>query len=371
MQAKKNEILNEGTSASTKNDSALDFLEHYVRKYAVTSLPKVPYWEVLEKEKDILAPEEVPKEYQLPFWKGLFRANLYDLHPLKTKFLNLMHKIHYLDNQWLKTGYRQMPNKSMINSFSSMFSLSNEFVNIWSHFIPGLIWIAIFFMMIYYRIMGAEFLGLKPEMPFMDWFVFLFHAIGSIDCMMSSTFFHSVRAHSIWGYHFSLYFDFNGIVALVGTANVLVTYYEFRCYPVLRAVVLVYQAIYFIINMLIIPFINKYRYTNFRTFIFFIFGATAGAVMFTKLVILQWGQYPNDKFKTLPGLTNTYIMVLISLVIRTLKYPERSFPKIFDIFGASHQWFHFLTGAVPFYVLYSYVQNYNKGNFDYCLIKKN
>lgn len=108
------------------------------------------------------------------------------------------------DNQYILTGYRPMSN-SLMKSFTSIFAVHNETVNIWTHLVPGLLLLCV---------LGAILSGKPPignlvndvrqwialEYPSatrVDGIVLLVFLVGATLMFTASWTYHTVSNHSL------------------------------------------------------------------------------------------------------------------------------------------------------------------------------
>ena len=129
------------------------------------------------------------------------------------------------DNEYILGHYRPTSN-SHWKSVSSLGYLHNQTVNIYSHLLPALAFLAIAFL-----ILDKQFdASYDPE----DRRLLAFFLTGAICCLSSSAYFHLSRNHSPEVVQIWLTMDFFGIVSLiVGTAFPL-AYYSYPCYRTTR-----------------------------------------------------------------------------------------------------------------------------------------
>jgi hypothetical protein len=52
-------------------------------------------------------------------------------------YKSFLHALMHDDTPFIHTGYRKMPINSIWRSFLSVFTIHNDTMNFWTHFIPG------------------------------------------------------------------------------------------------------------------------------------------------------------------------------------------------------------------------------------------
>jgi adiponectin receptor len=241
-----------------------------------------------------------------------------------------------------------MPVQSLTKCIRSMFTLHNDLLNIWTHLIPGLYFL--------YLALASDAEMAKLDINLEDRIVFTGYLICATITMLMSAGYHTFRAHSHDAYNFCLACDLRGIVLLVSGANMLTISQALKYFDYWRHFYNLLNASMLLALLLWIPYMVKHRLSNQRTVYFSVFSFVAIIAWLHRFTLLA------DHHHLLPRIYNyvdhyesgwhhfnviviCYVMPAVGLVIRNLKYPERKFPYIFDIFGASHQIFHVITAG--------------------------
>lgn len=236
-----------------------------------------------------------------------------------------------------------------------MFTLHNDLLNIWTHLLPGLYFI--------YLVITSNNEMSSLHINYEDRLVFTGYLVCATVTMLLSAGYHTFRAHSDSAYHFCLACDLRGIVLLVGGANMLTISQDLKYFWYWRHFYNLLNFSMLLALFLWIPYMVKHRLSNQRTIYFTVYSFIAVIVWTHRFLLLH------DYHHTLPKLSNyvdhyesgwhhfstiiiCYFCAGFGLVIRNLKYPERKFPYLFDIFGSSHQIFHVIT-AFGAYLNYS------------------
>lgn len=131
------------------------------------------------------------------------------------------------DNEYILTGYR--PSTSYAATLSSLTFLHNETCNIYTHLLGALIllFIALFFLR---HLSNLE----SPTVSATDYLMFLIFFSSAKFCLLCSTAFHLLGAHSQPAEQFWHRMDLLGIVGVTVGTFVPGIYYVFGCEPSLQ-----------------------------------------------------------------------------------------------------------------------------------------
>lgn len=135
----------------------------------------------------------------------------------------------YKDNNFVIHGYRQVSNSVRI-CFESWFYLHNETVNIFSHLIPAVYFLAAQVLIFHY------FEVHYPKSSTVDRLVFAFFTLNVAACFLMSSTYHTLMNHSDYLSHFFLKLDFLGIVVHTIGNFWSGIYVAFYCEPTLQKV---------------------------------------------------------------------------------------------------------------------------------------
>jgi adiponectin receptor len=128
------------------------------------------------------------------------------------------------DNHYILSGYRH-PSNSYAGSFSSIFSLHNESVNIWTHLLGSLVAL-ITATSIYFTILPRFEMATNEDVV-----VFGCYFFGAVVCLGMSATFHTISNHSEAVQKFGNRLDYIGIVVLIWGSFVPAIYYGFSAEP--------------------------------------------------------------------------------------------------------------------------------------------
>ena len=237
----------------------------------------------------------------------------------------------------------------------SIFTFHNDTLNIWTHLVPGLYFAYLAF------VTNAEMVRLNTKIE--DRLVFVGYLVLATVTMLVSAGYHTWRSHSASVYHFCLACDLRGIVLLLYGANMLCISQAMKYFDFWRGFYNLLNFAFTVALSLWVPYMVKHRLSNQRTIYFTVFSFVAVMVWTHRFALLfehhhtlpqikNYADHYESSWHHFYTLVISYACAGIGLVIRNLKYPERGFPFLFDIFGASHQLFHIIT-AIGAYLNYS------------------
>lgn len=132
------------------------------------------------------------------------------------------------DNAFILSGYRQS-HGSYAHSFRSLFYLHNESVNIWSHLLGAIVFLASAAYVD--RVVRPRYESASSA----DVLVFACFFGGAVVCLGMSATYHTLSNHSDTVSKWGNKLDYTGIVALIVGSYVPALYYGFFCLPNLMA----------------------------------------------------------------------------------------------------------------------------------------
>lgn len=128
----------------------------------------------------------------------------------------------YQDSKDIRHGYRPVSN-SAVSCLKSLGYLHNETVNIYSHLIPAILFLAGEGLLLWY------FHVKYPNASVGDQLVFVLWVLSATICMGLSAGFHTLMNHSECTSQLWLQFDFMGILILIFGDFVSLVYLGFYC----------------------------------------------------------------------------------------------------------------------------------------------
>ncbi|KAI0110569.1 hemolysin-III channel protein-like protein Izh2 [Hypoxylon sp. NC0597] len=209
-------------------------------------------------------------------------------------------------------------------------------INVFSHIIGALVFLAL--PMYVFRT------EVPPRYKFAtmtDIFVCSTYFLGVGICFTFSTLFHTFMCHSETVYSLGIKLDYQGILLLIWGANVPLIYYSMPCD-------LGGQVAYWTLNTALAglcslatfhPSIGGPHLGHVRAGLFATFGfCSVIAPIF--IGILKHGFEQQSRRVGLGWIGATALCDGIGVVCYAMKFPERWYPRTFDLFGASHQVMH-------------------------------
>ncbi|KAH6871674.1 mPR-like GPCR protein [Thelonectria olida] len=242
------------------------------------------------------------------------------------------------DNAFIRSGYYQI-RPSYLHSLRSLFYLHNESVNIWSHLVGAIV--AVAGSLYLYYIIGPRYDSAMPS----DVLVFACFIGGAVLCLGMSATFHAVLDHS-------QELDYTGIIALIVGSFVPALYYGFFCKPTLLTA---YLCLICLLGTgcATVSWVEQFRTPKWRPYraVIFIGLGLSGLIPIIHGVAIYGYKGLEDRISV------TWIIIhgamyIFGAVLYAARWPERSFPGAFDIWGSSHQIFHMfvlLAAAMHFY----------------------
>ena len=255
-------------------------------------------------------------------------------------------------NPHILRGYRFSETK--LDCVRSLFAVSNETVNIWSHFIGLIIVLAIAF----YFYPTSEHFALSTKADIFVAAVFFFAAC---KCLVCSTMWHTMNSISSQTLleRFACV-DYTGISLLVAASILTTEYTAFYCEPISRWVYMSFTAILGI-GGVILPWDPTFNRSDmaWARVGFYVSLAGTGFLPVIQLTLtrgMMWALY------FYAPITKSVLMYLCGALLYAAKVPERFFPGCFDYFGGSHNIWHFaVLGGILFH--YSAMQSFFAGAF--------
>jgi len=242
-------------------------------------------------------------------------------------------------NPYILSGYRALltANECLV----SLFFLSNEFCNVWSHLVGFACFAA---CSIYDQAIAIDASGGGEA----DKKVFLVFHVACQLCMLFSAFYHTFNCHLERGVITTfLSMDLLGIISAILGCYIVGLYYILHCHSFLMKL---YMLISSIVIVGSVPVVTSKRYMSSE-------GSFLRALHLSSIVlmgflpIVNWLLVSDTKeiSKIFPGILNLYVLLGTALCFFTTKFPEVCKPGFFDTFGHSHTLWHVM---ITFALLY-------------------
>ncbi|KAI1828544.1 hemolysin-III channel protein Izh2 [Xylaria intraflava] len=240
------------------------------------------------------------------------------------------------DNAFILSGYRPASN-SYLSSLLSIFSVHNESVNIWTHAVGSLLLVPLAVLYMY-----AEIAPRYPSAGPADELVFAFFLGGAALCLGMSAAYHALSNHSEAVAKWGNKLDYSGIVCLIVGSYVPALYYGFFCKPVLMSVY-IYGISLLGVGCGVVSWVEKFRtplWRPYRAAMFVGLGISGVVPVCHGLVI--YGYRPLCERMGLDWILLQGALYIFGAFLYAVRWPERTSPGTFDIWGHSHQLFHIL-----------------------------
>ncbi|KAK0648587.1 hemolysin-III channel protein-like protein Izh2 [Cercophora newfieldiana] len=237
-------------------------------------------------------------------------------------------------NHYIESGYRPTA-ESIWHCLHSLTYLHNETVNIVSHAIGAVI----FFVLPFY-IFNTEIPPRYAVATFTDKVVCSAYFLGVAVCFVFSVGFHIFFNHSPRLFSMGQKLDFQGVVLLMWGANVPLIYYSFICDPELQ--IRYWLLITFLaICCSVTTFQPRFSNPHLRHWRAAIFGSLALSTFIPVFHgLFKYGYEVHQNRIALPWILLTLLFNSLGAAAYASKFPERLYPRRFDLFGASHQIMH-------------------------------
>ncbi|KAI1200179.1 hemolysin-III channel protein-like protein Izh2 [Nemania serpens] len=256
---------------------------------------------------------------------------------LKSKLVRLVEVPAWMhQGQFIERAYRKQQD-SFYGCFKSLWYIHNETVNIWSHLIVGVfflamaIWAAIPALHGDYAFKRADLLALQT------------YLIGAAVCCLFSAFYHCVSCHSEHVSRRCLKLDYLGIASNITSTCVSATYFGLYEQPQLAniyiTVILACGLLAF--GSMLDPGADGHRAAQFRAAVFIALGASGFAPIIHAAISPRL---------TLDGFSLGHVVAqsavyLTGTAFYIFRIPEKHWRGTFDVWGASHQLFHILVSV--------------------------
>jgi len=243
-------------------------------------------------------------------------------------------------NPYILRGYRFSETK--LGCVRSVFDVSNELANIWSH---GLGLLLVLAVALYFYPASVNFhLSTKTDV-----FIAAVFFFAACQCLACSTIWHTMNSIADAELISSLAcVDYTGISLLVAASIMTTEYTAFYCDPVSRWVYLCTTAVLGLAGVVLAwhPRFNDSDMAWARVAFFVGLSATGGLPLLqlslTRGVWFVWEFYSPIAMSLLVYLSGAFVYAS--------KVPERWFPGMFDYFGGSHNLWHIaVLGGILFH----------------------
>ncbi|ORX78535.1 HlyIII-domain-containing protein [Anaeromyces robustus] len=249
------------------------------------------------------------------------------------------------DNPYIITNYRP-PCYSYLACAKSLLYIHNETGNIYTHLIGEVLFT------IFYIVTAFQYIPSFKILESLEIAVITLSIIGGFTCMYFSSHFHLFSAHSLKVNRNWLTCDFIGIVSLIYTTGLPLSYYSFYCLHDFRVKYMAVSAIIGAVSLIAMfnPIFSRDEYRLIRSGLFLL-------LAITELIPIGYGliKFNNDivfNYLSFTYVATGSILYAIGLFLYAKRLPEKLYPGAFDVWGHSHQIFHslILIASILFYI---------------------
>jgi len=249
------------------------------------------------------------------------------------------------DNEYIKSGYRNVQN-SWKGCLHSLFSYwHNESVNVHSHLWPALAFLSLLF---YYRNEISQY----STVTWQDHSGFIIFLAAATFCLACSATYHLSTCHSERMSDFCGALDYCGIIVLIVGSFVPCLYYGFYCEKLFQIVYVAGIIFGGIATAVVVlsPDFNTPAYRGARAAAFVSLGLFGVFPVGHAIISRGWETLDNEL--GFSWLLLSAAFYLTGALIYAKRIPERWFPGKFDYYFASHQIFHIhvVLGAFAHYI---------------------
>ncbi|KAI0016480.1 hemolysin-III channel protein Izh2 [Xylariomycetidae sp. FL0641] len=245
------------------------------------------------------------------------------------------------DNGYLRTGYRR-DSHSYLASLRSVFRVHNESVNIWTHLLGAVGFPALGAYLHARGGLAAAPPRYPPTADRGDVVAFAAFFAGAAACLGLSAAYHALCNHSPRVAAVGNKLDYAGIVCLIVGSYVPALHYGLFCMPEWRRWYL-YGIFTLGLGCGVVSWVEVFRTPMWRPYRAAVFvGLGASGVVPVCHALTIYGYRSLDERMGLSWVLLQGFFYIFGAFLYAVRWPERSFPKTFDIWGSSHQLFHIL-----------------------------
>lgn len=243
-------------------------------------------------------------------------------------------------NPHIVGGYRFSETK--LGCVRSVFGVSNELVNIWSHMLGFLVVLSLAFY--FYPTSVTFHLSTKTDV-----FIAAVFFFAACQCLVCSTIWHTMNSIADASLISSLAcVDYTGISLLVAASIMTTEYTAFYCEPFSRWFYLVTTAVLGVIGV-ILPWHPRFNGQD-MAWARVAFFVGLGATGFVPMAQISLTRGPQFVWEFYSPIAKSLCVYLCGAFVYASKVPERWFPGMFDYFGGSHNLWHIaVLGGILFH----------------------
>lgn len=238
------------------------------------------------------------------------------------------------DNEHILVGYVRETN-SFQECLRSLLYLHNESVNIYTHFLPALSFLATF-------IFDKYAIKRFDTTTWIDYMIIDTFFLGAFACLTLSSTFHCFKCHSSRVAIFGNKLDYLGIVILIVCSMTSILYYGFYdSNKLFYSFSLI--TVFFGISCAIVSLDDTFRKREWRPYragLFVAFGLSA--ILPIMGSVISYGFYETWARVQMKWVILEGVLYIFGAFLYGIRFPEKVAPGTFDFIGHSHQIFHVL-----------------------------
>ena len=285
-----------------------------------------------EKEKDVIS---LAQSHENTCQKTKIKS------PKNKKLLNYDQIPEWMQENIYIRNYYLPPCNSTIKCIKNIFTIHNEFGNIWTHFLPSLVFIYSLVQLYF----GSSSNSNNNNNFFLNNFeeklVLGFWKICAVFCFSASWLYHSHKNHRNL-YQCCLTADISGIVCMITGSCFVWEYYYLFCWKNLQIFYMAFGLILGLILIIgnILKIFQDYRILN---MVLLMLLAVSALIPFFHIMIFKFESKNFSKSWELGQMWSVLGMAVsynVGALIYAVRFPEKIWPGKFDIWLHSHQIFH-------------------------------
>ncbi|XP_055618140.1 progestin and adipoQ receptor family member 3 isoform X2 [Toxorhynchites rutilus septentrionalis] len=243
---------------------------------------------------------------------------------------------HLQFNPFIRSGYRTILSTKLC--LESIFWLTNETVNIWSH---------VFGCFLFIGLAYSDVVLLQMHASMIDKLIVGGLLVCFQICMILSSIYHTFSCKSEKSYECFLAYDMFGIALSLLAIFISGIYYAFWCNAALRNFYIITIGVIFALAMILqIPRLKVHSNIKMLAFVSW---ALYGVVPTVHWYIVMGGGESTMVKLFIPRVMMMYLLTGTAFLIYVTKIPERWFVGRVDYIGHSHNWWHVFVLAALYY----------------------
>ena len=237
--------------------------------------------------------------------------------------------LELFQNPYMMRGFRPVPSRVAAIA-RSVLELHNQTVNIWTHLFA----LAVFAGFLYETLAVDEFFAAHATPAHR-----VAHALFLLSVMYTfvvSVVFHSCNCHSVRTYERVAFLDFSGVFVIIVASTLACIYYGYACDPGLRTLYLTTAVLLYGV-LSVAGVLTRVHWLRVAIAAFL---TSVVPVTLLSLWTLHRGSVTQEVWVVGWKFLFGFLLYGMAFFFYTSKFPERWYPRLFDIFGASHQLWH-------------------------------